>query len=83
MDNQNGSVKSLGNNTYQLDMNIIDAYGVQGHSGEYLWTVALVRISPDYADLGVEAPPSRLLFAAPSSGGGGGKDGGGGGVGVQ
>jgi hypothetical protein len=82
LDNQNGSVKSLGDNTYQLDTNIIDAYGVQGHSGEYLWTVALVRISPDYADLGVAAPPSHLLFAAPGGSGGGGKDGGGGGGGV-
>jgi hypothetical protein len=87
LDNQNGNIKNLGNNTYELDTDIKDAFGVKNQSGEYLWTVALVRISPTYTDLGFQAPPARLRFAAPgradgdSSGGGSG--GGGGGVGID
>jgi len=76
-DNLNGKVVALGNNTYRLTVDITDAYGVQGQSGEYLWTVALVQISPEYRDLGKEATPGRLRFEA----GGGGDDGGGGLVG--
>lgn len=86
LDNQNGTIKNLGNDTYKLETNIKDAFGVKGQSGEYLWTVALVRISPKYTDLGLQAPPGRLLFAAPggSDGGkGGGSNGGGGGVGID
>jgi hypothetical protein len=83
LDNQNGTVKNLGNNRYELKTDIKDAAGVLGNSGEYLWTVALVRISPKYRDLGQQAPPARLLFAAPGGSGGGGSGGGGGGVGID
>ncbi len=75
-DNKNGKVVALGNNTYRLTVDIRDAPGVQGRSGEYLWTVVLVQISPDYKDLGKQATPGRLRFEA---GGGGGSDEGGGG----
>lgn len=84
LDNQNGAIKNLGNNRYELNVNIKDAAGVLNNSGEYLWTVALVRITPKYRDLGQQAPPGRFLFAAPGSSGGGGKgDGDGGGVGID
>jgi tetratricopeptide (TPR) repeat protein len=83
LDNQNGTVKNLGNNTYELKTDIKDAAGVLGNSGEYLWTVALVRISPKYRDLGQQAPPARLVFAAPGGSGGGGGSDGGGGVGID
>lgn len=86
LDNQNGNIKSLGNDQYELNVNIKDAAGVQNNSGEYLWTVALVRISPKYRDVGQQAPPGRFLFAAPGGSGGGDKgdgDGGGGGVGIE
>jgi hypothetical protein len=83
LDNQNGTVKSLGDNKYALDVNIKDAAGILGNSGEYLWTVALVRISPKYRDLAQQAPPGRLLFAAPGGSGGGGKGDGGSGVGID
>jgi serine/threonine protein kinase len=73
-DNTNGKIISLGNDTYRLDVDIRDAYGVQGRSGEYLWTVALVQTSPEYKDLGTQAPPGRLRFES-----GGGDDSGGGG----
>jgi hypothetical protein len=71
-----------------LSTNITDAAGVKGQSGEYLWTVALVQIAPNYADLGRQAEPIHLRFAAPGSGGGGGNDdggkgGGSGGVGID
>jgi hypothetical protein len=75
IDNQNGNVMSLGNNTYRLNVDITDAYGVQGRGGEYLWTVALVQISPEYQDLGTQASPGRLRLEL-----GGGGDGGGGGL---
>jgi tetratricopeptide (TPR) repeat protein len=84
LDNQNGNITSLEKNTYRLEVDIKDAFGVRGRSGEYLWTVALVRINPKYADLGLQAPPGRLLFAAPGGKGDGkGGDGGGGGVGIE
>jgi hypothetical protein len=71
-DNQNGKVVALGNSTYRLTVDITNAYGVQGRGGEYLWTVALVQISPEYQDLGKQATPGRLRFEA---GGGDGDDG--------
>lgn len=85
LDNQEGHVKKIGENTYQLSTDITEAAGVEGQSGVYLWTAALVRISPEYADLGQQAEPARFRFAAPGgSGGGGSKDGGGGGgVGID
>ncbi len=73
-DNHNGRVVALGNSTYRLAVDITDAYGVQGRGGEYLWTVALVQISPEYRDLGKQAIPGRLRFEADS----GDDDGGGG-----
>jgi hypothetical protein len=73
-DNQNGKVVALGNNTYRLNVDIRDAAGVGGRTGEYWWTVALVQISPDYKDLGEQASLGRLRFEA------GGDDGGGGGL---
>jgi hypothetical protein len=77
-DNQKGIVAALGNNTYRLTADIRDAFGVKGRSGEYLWTVALVQISPEYRDLGVQAPPGRLRFEAGGGSGGSGGSGGGG-----
>jgi serine/threonine protein kinase len=77
LDNREGRVKALGNNTYQLVADITQAPGVNNRGGEYYWTVVLVQIKPGYRDLGVQAtPPGRLRFAPP-----GGKDGGGGGGG--
>jgi serine/threonine protein kinase len=73
-DNQNGHIAALDNNTYRLSVNIKDAFGVKGRSGEYLWTVVLVQISPEYKDLGIQALPGRLRFEA-GGGSGGGKGG--------
>ena len=83
LDNQNGNIKRVGDR-YRLDANIKDAAGVQGQSGVYLWTVALVQISPNFADLGQEAEPASMRFEAGRPGdGSGGDDGGGGGVGIE
>jgi tetratricopeptide (TPR) repeat protein len=82
LDNQNGNIKSMGGSKYRFSIDIRDAAGVRGLSGEYLWTVALVQISPEYQDLGQQAEPARLRFEAGGGGGGGGGDGGGGGGGV-
>lgn len=73
-DNQTGKVVALGKNTYRLEIDISQAAGVKGRTGDYLWTVLLVQIDPGYNDLGIQAPPGRLRFEAP-----GGEDGGGGG----
>jgi serine/threonine protein kinase/uncharacterized protein YraI len=76
-DNKSGKVVALGNNTYHLGVDIRDAAGVRGRSGEYLWTIVLVQISPDYKDLGKQATPGRLRFEAGGDGGDkGGGDGG-------
>ena len=83
LDNQKGVIVKTGTNTYSLTADIKDAYGVQGRSGQYLWTVALVRINPEYADLGQQADPARLRLDVPGTGGGGGGSEGGGGVGIE
>jgi hypothetical protein len=86
LDNQNGNIKNIDGNRYHFRTDIRDAPSVQSRSGEYLWTVALVQISPEYKDLGQQAEPARLRFEAGGGGGGGGGDGGsggGGGVGID
>jgi tetratricopeptide (TPR) repeat protein len=84
LDNQNGNIKNIGGSKYHLSTDIREAPGVQGRTGEYLWTVALVQISPQYQDLGQQAEPARLRFeAGGGSGGDGGGGGGGGGVGID
>jgi len=75
--NYEGKVIALGNDTYHLEIDISQATGVGGRTGEYLWTVLLVQIDPEYKDLGVQASPGRLRFEA--AGGEGGGEGGGGG----
>lgn len=67
LDNQNGHIQNIGENEYRLSVDIKEAAGVRGRSGEYLWTVALVQISPNYADLGQQAPPAPLRFEAEGS----------------
>jgi tetratricopeptide (TPR) repeat protein len=81
LDNQNGNIKHEGGNRYSLSTDIREAAGVQARSGIYLWTVALVQISPEYADLGRQADPAHLRFEGGSPGGD--DSGGGGGVGID
>jgi serine/threonine protein kinase len=78
LDNQAGRIEKVGENHYRLQVDIHQAAGVRQRTGEYLWTVVLVQISPDYADSGLQAEPARLRFEA---GGGKGNDGDGGGSG--
>jgi len=63
--NLKGWVISLGEGKYALDIDISQSYGVKGRAGEYLWSVALVQISPEYRDLGIQPEPSRLQFVPP------------------
>jgi hypothetical protein len=85
LDNQNGNIQRVGENEYRLSVDIREAAGVRGRSGEYLWTVGLVQISPDYADLGQQALPAHLYLAAGDHAGGdsGGNEVGGSGVGID
>jgi len=85
LDNQNGNIKNIGDNAYRLNTDITNAAGIRG-SGEYLWTVALVRIAPDYEDIGQQAEPGQLRYAAPGPSSGGDDNNGsnnGGGVGIE
>jgi serine/threonine protein kinase len=77
-DNKNGNVMALGNNAYRLTVDISQAAGVQGRSGDYLWAVVLVQVSPEYKDLGIQSPPGHLRFDVGGGGGNGGGDKGGG-----
>ena len=80
-DNQQERIEQIGENKYRLSINIRQAFGVRERTGKYLWTVVLVRISPNYADLGRQARPANLRFEAGKDSGG--EDSGGGGVGIQ
>jgi serine/threonine protein kinase len=77
LDNQQGRIEQFGPNKYRLRLDIRQAAGVRGRTGEYLWTVALVQISPGYADLAQQAEPIRLRFEAGGSSSNGGDDKGG------
>jgi hypothetical protein len=68
LDNKQGRVKSLGNSKYKLNTDIAHASGVRNRAGEYLWTVALVRIDPAYEDLGIQAQPAHLMFGGAKDG---------------
>jgi hypothetical protein len=84
LDNQSGFIEYMGGSRYNFSTDITDAAGIKGQSGVYLWTVALVKISPEYADVGQQAPPAQLRFEARKAGGSGSGDGGGGGgVGIK
>jgi uncharacterized membrane protein YgcG len=78
LDNKQGKIQALGNNTYRLTADIANTPGVLNRRGEYNWTVFLVELEP-YKDLGVQAPAAILRFEPPGSGGGGGDGGKGGG----
>jgi hypothetical protein len=83
LDNKQGKIQALGNNTYRLSADIANTPGVLNRRGEYNWTVILIELEP-YKDLGIQAPAAVLRFEPPGGGGGGGdggKDGGGGGGG--
>jgi len=68
LDNREGRVEQIGENTYRLSVDIMDAPGVQRRSGQYLWTVLLVRVSPQYAELGIQAEPATFVFGSPGGG---------------
>jgi hypothetical protein len=72
LDNKEGRVEALGNNTYRLVADISNTPAVLGRAGEYNWTVNLVQIKPEYKDLGIQAPLGRLRFEPPGGGGSGG-----------
>jgi serine/threonine protein kinase len=68
LDNQQGRVERIGENRYRLTIDIRNAFGVRDRTGMYLWTVALVRISPNYADLRQQAEPALVRFEAGGKG---------------
>ena len=81
LDNRSGNIHKMDGQRYRLKTNIEQAAGVGGRNGIYLWTVALVQVSPSYADLGLQAEPAKLrleLLGPPDD-----EDTGSGGVGVE
>ena len=60
LDNQSGNIQNIDGHKYHLNTNIEEAAGVGGRSGIYSWTVALVQVSPGYADIGQQARPAQL-----------------------
>jgi serine/threonine protein kinase len=83
LDNQNGTVQSLGDGTFRLIADITESAGVNQQSGTYNWTVLLVQISPEYKELGIQAAPGQLRFEMPGGSSGGGGDGSSGGGGFN
>jgi len=81
LDNQNGNIQNIDGQKYRLNTNIEGAAGVGGRSGIYSWTVALVQVSPSYADLGQQAEPAQLRLEL--LGAGDDEDTGSGGVGIE
>jgi serine/threonine protein kinase len=77
LDNQQGRIKQITENTYRLTIDISQAAGVRGRGGDYLWTVVLIQVSPEYADLGIQAEPALLRFAVSGAGSDSGNDSGG------
>lgn len=69
-DNRSGRVEKIDETRYRLSVNIQDILGPQGvyprPSGQYFWTVGLVRVLPDYADLGERywSQPTQFRFEA-------------------
>lgn len=60
-DNLNGEIKQNSPGTYSLYVaNMSVAPSVQGRSGEYFWTVILVKIRPTYEETGLQANPQRF-----------------------
>ncbi|MBE7473769.1 MAG: hypothetical protein HS114_31960 [Anaerolineales bacterium] len=63
LDHREGRIESLSSDRYQLKVgNIRYAQGVLGREGIYNWTVAVVRVSPAYADFGLQTVPARFLY---------------------
>ncbi len=78
-DNLNGTIARLEDNRYRLTTDIAEAPSVRSRRGEYNWTVVLVQVSPEYADLGIQADSGRLRFETAGGGGSGGDGSSGGG----
>jgi hypothetical protein len=60
LDNQNGAIKAVNGNEYQLDIPFM--YNLPSVTGtaHYWWTVVIVQIEPTYYDLERQADPSRF-----------------------
>lgn len=74
LDKSSGNIKEEGDDTYSLTVDISETEGFTGPSDDYVWTVRIVQISPNYQELGIEAVPVPLkpqfmyaLAAAPTS----------------
>lgn len=67
---QDPSFRRLADNKYSVLLTLSGASGVTETSADYLWTVGVVRIEPNYEWLGVAAEPRPISLVVPSSPGG-------------
>jgi esterase/lipase superfamily enzyme len=61
LDKSSGNIKKEGDDTYSLTVDISKTAGFTGPSNDYVWTVRIVQIRPNYRELGVEAEPIPLI----------------------
>jgi hypothetical protein len=60
-----GEIVQIGPHRYQLRVtNIRYAQGVQGRTNNYLWTVGIVQVNPNYVDYQLQADPAQLRYEA-------------------
>jgi hypothetical protein len=56
-------------NIYTFSATLAGTYSISQHgSGEYMWTVAVVALPPDFQPIGPEATPRNLVISTGSSG---------------
>jgi hypothetical protein len=58
-----GDLKQIGPNRYLLTVTDIRyAAGVLGRTNNYLWTVGIVQVNPNYVDYGLQADPAQMRY---------------------
>jgi hypothetical protein len=63
------SNKIQSGNIYTFSATLAGTYSISQHgSGEYMWTVAVVALPPDFQPIGPEATPRKLVIPTGSSG---------------
>ncbi|MBX2997053.1 MAG: SH3 domain-containing protein [Caldilineaceae bacterium] len=60
IDNQNGAIKSINGNEYQLDIPFLYNLPSVTGSAHYWWTVSIVQIEPTYRNFERQADPIRF-----------------------
>jgi hypothetical protein len=62
---QNPTFQRLADNKYSVALVLSGAAGVTQASSDYLWSVSVVRVQPEYEWLGIESGPRPISLAVP------------------